>query len=33
MECVVTGVAREFRKMGRLLKAKDFGEYHHLISD
>lgn len=31
MKHVVIGVAREFRKMGRLLKESDFGEYHHLL--
>jgi AAA+ superfamily predicted ATPase len=33
MDCVVRGVAREFRKMGRLLKDKDFGEFFDLVSD
>jgi AAA+ superfamily predicted ATPase len=31
MEHVVIGVARELRKMGRLLKESDFGEYHYLL--
>ena len=33
MESVVLGVAHELRKMGRLLKGKDFGEYHTLVTD
>jgi AAA+ superfamily predicted ATPase len=33
MECAVLGVAREFRKTGRLLKEKDFGKYFDLVSD
>jgi AAA+ superfamily predicted ATPase len=33
MEAAVLGVARELRKMGRLLKPSDFGEYHDLVSD
>jgi AAA+ superfamily predicted ATPase len=33
METTVLGVAREFRKMGRLLKEKDFGEYFDLVVD
>ena len=33
MESAVQGVAHELRKMGRLLKDKDFGEYHALVSD
>jgi SpoVK/Ycf46/Vps4 family AAA+-type ATPase len=33
MESAVLGVAHELRKMGRLLKDKDFGEYHALVSD
>ena len=28
----IRGVAREYRKMGRLLKASDFGEYHPLVA-
>ncbi len=32
MECAVNGVARELRKMGRLLKDKDFGQYHGLVA-
>jgi SpoVK/Ycf46/Vps4 family AAA+-type ATPase len=31
MACAIRGVAREYRKMGRLLKASDFGEYHQLV--
>jgi ATP-dependent 26S proteasome regulatory subunit len=30
MRAVVTGLAREYRKLGRLVTAKDFGEYHGL---
>ena len=33
MDAAVLGVARELRKMGRLLKPSDFGEYHDLVSD
>lgn len=33
MEAAVSGVARELRKMGRLLKPSDFGEYHAMVSD
>jgi SpoVK/Ycf46/Vps4 family AAA+-type ATPase len=33
MESAVLGVAHELRKMGRLLKDKDFGEYHTLVSE
>ena len=33
MECAVRGVAREYRKMGRLLKEKDFGEHFRLVAD
>jgi AAA+ superfamily predicted ATPase len=32
METAVLGVAREFRKMGRLLKDKDFGEFYEFVS-
>ena len=32
MQSVVVGLAREYRKMGRLITAKDFGEYHHAFS-
>ncbi len=32
METAVLGVAREFRKMGRLLKDKDFGAYYGIVS-
>lgn len=32
MRHLVIGVAREFRKMGRLLKESDFGDYHHLLT-
>lgn len=32
METAVLGVAREFRKVGRLLKDKDFGEYAVLVA-
>jgi AAA+ superfamily predicted ATPase len=31
METVVIGVAREYRKMGRLVTAKDFGNHHTLL--
>ena len=33
MESAVRGVAAEFRKTGRLLKPKDFGEYFSLVDD
>ncbi len=33
MEHAVRGVAHELRKMGRLLKDKDFGDYHALVTD
>lgn len=33
MESAVLGVAREFRKMGRLLKKSDFGEHHELVKE
>jgi len=33
MECVVTGIAREFQKMGRILKERDFGEFFAMLSD
>ena len=33
MECVVTGIAREFQKMGRILKERDFGEFFPMLSD
>jgi ATP-dependent 26S proteasome regulatory subunit len=33
MQAVVVGLAREYRKLGRLVTAKDFGEYHGLIDD
>jgi len=33
MESAVIGVAGEYRKLGRLVKAKDFGEYHDLITN
>lgn len=32
MEHAVRGVAHELRKMGRLLKDKDFGKYHALVT-
>ncbi len=32
MACAIRGVAREYRKLGRLLKASDFGEYHPLVA-
>ena len=31
MRSVVTGLAREYRKMGRLITPKDFGEHHDLL--
>jgi hypothetical protein len=31
MHAVVIGLAREYRKMGRLITAKDFGVYHDLL--
>ena len=31
MACAIRGVAREYRKLGRLLKPSDFGEFHHLV--
>ncbi|HSL74039.1 MAG TPA: ATP-binding protein [Ilumatobacteraceae bacterium] len=33
METAVLGVAREYRKMGRLLKEKDFGEFFDLVAE
>jgi SpoVK/Ycf46/Vps4 family AAA+-type ATPase len=33
MESAVAGVAHEFRKMGRLIKQKEFGEYYALVAD
>ena len=33
MECVVLGVAREYRKLGRLVKRADFGDYVDLLVD
>jgi AAA+ superfamily predicted ATPase len=33
MDHAVLGVAHELRKMGRLLKDKDFGSYHALVTD
>ena len=33
MDSAVLGVAHELRKMGRLLKGKDFGDYHTLVTD
>jgi hypothetical protein len=33
MDCAVLGVAREFRKSGRLLKEKDFGKYYDLVAE
>ena len=33
MECVVTGIAREFQKMGRILKERDFGEFFAMLND
>jgi AAA+ superfamily predicted ATPase len=33
MERVVRGLAREYRKLGRLLKRDDFGEYFALVSN
>jgi AAA+ superfamily predicted ATPase len=33
MDTAVLGVAHELRKMGRLLKDKDFGDYHALVTD
>jgi hypothetical protein len=32
-ETVVLGIAREFRKLGRLVKADDFGSYYELVAD
>jgi SpoVK/Ycf46/Vps4 family AAA+-type ATPase len=32
MDSAVIGVAGEYRKLGRLIKPKDFGEYHDLIT-
>ncbi len=32
MECAVVGIAREYQKMGRILKEKDFGEHYGLVS-
>jgi AAA+ superfamily predicted ATPase len=32
MTCAIRGVAREYRKLGRLLKPSDFGEYHPLVA-
>jgi hypothetical protein len=29
----VRGIAAELLKMGRLLKGKDFGQYHALVSE
>ena len=31
MACAIRGVAREYRKLGRLLKPADFGEFHQLV--
>jgi len=31
MDCAVRGVARELRKLGRLLKPSEFGEYAHVL--
>jgi AAA+ superfamily predicted ATPase len=33
MESAVLGIAHELRKMGRLLKDKDFGDYYALVSE
>ena len=33
MDSAVLGVAHELRKMGRLLKDKDFGDYHALVTE
>ncbi len=33
MDSAVLGIAHELRKMGRLLKDKDFGDYHRLVTD
>ena len=33
MATVVLGIAREFRKLGRLVKADDFGPYYDLVTD
>ena len=33
MECAVRGVARELRKLGRLLKPSEFGEYATVLVD
>ena len=33
MRCAVIGVAREYQKMGRILKEKDFGEYFRSLND
>ncbi len=32
MACAIRGVGREYRKMGRLLKPGDFGEFHQLVA-
>lgn len=32
MECVVRGIGREFRKMGKLIRSEDFGPYSRLVS-
>lgn len=32
MACAIRGVAREYRKLGRLLKPSDFGEYHQFVA-
>ena len=32
MACAIRGVAREYRKLGRLLKPSDFGEFHQLVA-
>jgi hypothetical protein len=31
MACLVGGVAREYQKLGRLLKARDFEPYEHVL--
>ncbi len=32
MRAIVTGLAREYRKLGRLITPKDFGEHHALLT-
>ena len=33
MDCVVLGIAREYRKLGRLIKRADFGDYVDVLTD